>query len=94
MTEYAILTVLLGALLFQSFCVAKLALSPHDMRMEDFEIRRKEWNKKETKYSLKFSSNGEVINTSGNLQRYLKRYQIYFAFSHRFILSCVQENRR
>lgn len=48
---------------------AKLTDDPHDMRMEDFQISRKQWNKKEVKYILKFSRSGEVIKTSDALHR-------------------------
>lgn len=50
--------------LFFSHLKAKFADDPHDMRMEDFEISRKQWNKKESKYFLKFSRSGEVIKTT------------------------------
>jgi hypothetical protein len=48
---------------------AKLTDDPHDMRMEDFEISRKQWSKKEIRYVLKFSRSGEVIKTSDALNR-------------------------
>lgn len=37
--------------------------TPHDMRMEDFIIRRFELNKKESNYILRFSRSGEVVKT-------------------------------
>jgi hypothetical protein len=85
MSKNAIQLVFLGALLILSFCSAKVTPTSHDMRMEDFEICRKEWNKKSTKFPLKFSPGGEVLKLSGNSvqsqQRYFKRYQICSALS-------------
>ena len=96
MTKDAIQMVFLGALVILSFCSAKVTPTSHDMRMEDFEICRKEWNKKSTKFPLKFSPGGEVLKLSNkseqSQQRYLKRYQICSALSDRyiFIMSLVR----
>jgi hypothetical protein len=60
---------LTALLLFVTQLKAKLTDDPHDMRMEDFEICRKQWNKKEMRYVLKFSRSGEVIKTSDALHR-------------------------
>lgn len=86
MLALGMLMAILGALLLESFCSAKLTPSPHDMRMEDFQIYRKEWNKKDTKFPLNFSKNGEVMKLAGNgvksLQRYyVRRYQFCYALS-------------
>lgn len=59
-------------LLFLTQLKAKLTDDPHDMRMEDFEISRKQWNKKEMRYILKFSRSGEVIKTSDACHRPLR----------------------
>ena len=59
--------------------------------MEDFQIYRKEWNKKDTKFPLNFSKDGEVMKLAGNgeksLQRYyVRRYQFCYALSNRYII--------
>jgi hypothetical protein len=74
MTKNAIQMVFIGALLILSFCSAKVAPTSHDMRMEDFEIYRKEWNKRSTKFPLKFSPDGEVLKLSGISEQSQKRY--------------------
>lgn len=63
---------LYALLLFITQVKAKLTDDPHDMRMEDFEISRKQWNKKEMRYVLKFSRCGEVIKTSEARHRHLR----------------------
>lgn len=91
MLALGIVIVILGALLLKSSCSAKLTPSPHDMRMEDFLIYRKEWNKKDTEFPLNFSKNGEVMKLAGNgeesLQRYyIRRYQFCYTLSNRYII--------
>jgi hypothetical protein len=60
---------IIALLLYLNQLKAKLTDDPHDMRMEDFEISRKQWNKKDIRYVLKFSRSGEVIKTSDALHR-------------------------
>ena len=54
-------------------------ISQHDMRMEDFKIRRSEFCKKENYYSLKFTRLGHVIRVPDNIDTVSdnSRYNLY-----------------
>jgi hypothetical protein len=55
----SVLLILLGLVLLTN--AKNTILPPHDMRMEDFKIRRSEWNKEDLEYVLKFARSGDVI---------------------------------
>ena len=73
---------------FSALILARVVESsaPHEMRMEEFRIRRFELNKKETNYFVKFSRSGDVVKLRESSESDIS--------SGRYLLKLDRVNRR